>query len=99
MDLIIRKPSKLNFCNFVKKYIDFSCIVDVGVQYETKELRTCFIDTPQILIEPTDQYHKHIEKKYSENKYKLIRKACSNEKKTLIINHYNVGVSDKDKIK
>ena len=94
MDLIIRKPSKENFCKFVKKYIKFSCIVDVGVQYDTQELRANFIDTFQILIEPTTQYHKHIVNTYSKNNYKLIKKACGNKKGILFLNHYSINSSE-----
>ena len=89
MSLIIRKPSKENFCQFVKKYINFSCIIDVGVQYDTKELRTTFVDTFQILIEPNKQYYKHIVDTYSKNNYKLIKKGCGKKKETLILNHYS----------
>lgn len=77
MDMIDRNPSKDNLCRFLKQHINFSYIVDIGVQYDTPTLRTTFIDTPQILVEPVETYHETIINNYSKNKYKLIKKECS----------------------
>lgn len=61
-----RKPTKANSLQFLKDSgLLPKTIIDVGVQYETRELRSIFPDSKHVLIEPVEQYREKIIENYS----------------------------------
>ena len=66
------RPSKDAFCKFLANTgFELSCIIDVGVGFETRELRTNFKTVKQILVEPQKLYNGHIDHIYKDNIYEI----------------------------
>jgi FkbM family methyltransferase len=87
------KPTKQFLCNFLCQYsFPFSTIIDVGCQYQTKELRV-FSEAKHILIEPDPQYFESIHKNYSKLQYKLLDIGCAEFDSKLYL-HRKTGGSD-----
>jgi len=75
----MNKLTKSYFCDvLVKNNFPLANIIDVGVQYETTELRKAFSHVHQILIEPQPHLLPIIRKNYQGNDFTLL----------------NIGVSD-----
>lgn len=73
-----RKPTKLDSFYLIRSLnIPTETIIDVGVQYETPELRLVFSDKKQILFEPVLEFHQSINKKYADIEYQLFGTAIS----------------------
>jgi FkbM family methyltransferase len=50
-------------------------VLDVGVLFQTKELREIYLDTKQYLFEPMEECFARIEHLYQANNYVLVKKA------------------------
>ncbi len=74
----MRFPSKANSLKWLREAgVEIGTVLDVGIQYDTPELRTIFQDRKQILFEPVEEYHPHIRNAYAANDYELVPCAAS----------------------
>lgn len=86
-----RVPSKRNFLNFFKTHGSYiNTIIDIGVQYETPELKEVFPDKFHILIEPVNIYQKYIKNNYKDISHILIQKAVGDSNKIGYLNEFNI---------
>ena len=73
-----RFPSKSDSLRTLRKLgVDFTCVVDVGVQNCTKELIEVFPDLRHYLFEPVPNYISGIRKNYEQLDYKIFQVAVS----------------------
>ena len=75
-----------------KAGLQVRAVIDVGVQYDTEELRVGFPDVPHILFEPIQEYHDTIRSRYSDVDYQLFRWAVARAPGELILE--NVRADD-----
>jgi FkbM family methyltransferase len=59
--------------------LKISTILDVGVQFQTKELRENFVSAKHVLFEPVREYHDEIRRHYAGRDYELFEIALSDE--------------------
>jgi FkbM family methyltransferase len=78
-------PNKMNTLTRLKQYLNFSCVVDVGINTATPELIAQFPTLKHYLFEPMDFYFDTIEKNYRGIDYELFSMALSDEKGTLYL--------------
>lgn len=62
-----------------RKGLDVGTILDVGVQFDTPELRTQFADVHQVLFEPIAEYHETIRHNYAGLSYEIVQAAVSDK--------------------
>lgn len=73
-----RVPTKMNvFGLIVESGLPIDVVYDVGVMYETHELRLCFHDKKQYLFEPVTEFHQHISQMYNGLDFELVKVAVS----------------------
>jgi FkbM family methyltransferase len=74
-----RIPTKLSSFQYIKEHINFDpTIVDIGVQYETKELKTVFCESKHLLFEPVSEYYPAIKSNYANIDHQIFEIALSN---------------------
>lgn len=74
-----RLPTKLSTLQYIKDHIDFNpTIIDIGVQYETKELKTVFCESKHLLFEPVSEYYPSIRSNYVNIDHQIFEIALSN---------------------
>jgi len=74
-----RLPTKLSSFQYIKEHINFDpTIVDIGVQYETKELKTVFCESKHLLFEPVSEYYPAIKSNYANIDHQIFEIALSN---------------------
>jgi len=77
-----RKPTKENFLKFFREHgSKINTIIDIGVQYETRELKEIYKDAFHLLFEPCKHYIPSIKKTYNNINHIIINKAVGNENK------------------
>jgi FkbM family methyltransferase len=62
-----------------RKGLSIGTILDVGVQFDTPELRIEFADVHQILFEPIAEYHPTIRQNYAGLSYEIVEAAVSDK--------------------
>lgn len=74
-----RRPDKRDSLHMLRRLgVEFTCILDVGVQDQTKELIEVFPDLKHYLFEPVRQYIPKIQQNYSGIEHEVLNFAVSN---------------------
>jgi FkbM family methyltransferase len=76
-----------------RKGLNIGTILDVGVQFDTPELRTQFADVHQVLFEPITEYHETIRQNYAGLSYEIVESAVSDIEGEM---HFHSIRSDED---
>lgn len=85
------RPTKLESLQvLISKGLPIDCIIDVGVQHQTRELIAVFPNLPHILIEPAVEYHSHISANYKDINHTLVAKACGELEEKAILNLFDI---------
>jgi len=86
-----RLPTKLSSLQYIKDHIGFNpTIIDVGVQYETKELKTVFCESKHLLFEPVSEYHPSIKSNYTNIDHQIFEIALSNCDQELFLSTHSL---------
>ena len=86
-----RLPTKLSSLQYIKDHIDFHpTIIDIGVQYETKELKTVFSESKHLLFEPVSEYYPSIKSNYANIEHQIFEIALSNCDRDSFLSTYSL---------
>ncbi|NDG54177.1 MAG: FkbM family methyltransferase [Flavobacteriia bacterium] len=90
----MKKSTKLHFCELLaKNNFPLSNIIDVGVQYETVELRENFKHVHQVLIEPQPHLLPIIRENYQGNDFTLLDVGVSDVTTTHFVHSSDTNLS------
>lgn len=84
------RPTKTeSFLELIQKGIRITYVLDIGVQFGTKELMETFPNAHHILVEPAIEYHEGIRQAYRHIPHTLIGSACGEKSGQAYLNIYD----------
>lgn len=76
----MRRPTKRDsLTRLLEAGLEVDAVIDVGIMYETADLKAILPGKKHYLIEPIEEFYPAIEKNYAGMNYELIRAAASDE--------------------